>query len=375
MRIGLKSHTRALRTVARLTVAAASLASMTALGAVNAQPAAAIPGLPTVLPGILPGVLPGVNLLPTAQDSTVSVTTSSGGLRSAGVHRPPGGTASSVLMVVLHGGTGTGAQAKTDYHWATIADQYGFAAAFPGGGGGSWNAGDCCGTARSTAAKDVEFLDLLVAKLKDNGTITANATIYASGISNGGMMAYRWACEGSTAVTGIGIVSGSRQIPTCNASRTSKVVAIHGTADANIPEDGDQAKRTKALTVAETRSVNASVVPFLTARGCNGTSAPVGTPAYNLPAPTVSTPSGAAAPVGNGIVTTSTWSPCTNGGLVEKFVITDGGHSWPCSEPPASANSPYDQPSHAMSASLTLVNELGLGNVGTKGVPVPCTTL
>src|SRR5258708_35028696 len=45
------------------------------------------------------------------------------------------------LVIVLHGGFGTGVQAEKPYHWDAAADRSGFVAVYPGGGRRRWNAG------------------------------------------------------------------------------------------------------------------------------------------------------------------------------------------------------------------------------------------
>lgn len=291
--------------------------------------------------------------------------------RTALLHVPTGLGKDPPIVVVLHGGTGTASQAKTDYHWDVAGDTYKFVVVYGAGVGLSWNAGDCCGYAFSQNVDDVGFLDALINKLIAQGSITNRSPIYATGISNGAMMAYRWACEGTKTVVGLGIVSGSRQFPTCASPRTPKIVAVHGDSDFNIPEDGNQAHRTKNTAKATTLSVNTSMLPYLTNRGCNTTNAPVGVPAYNLPYPTSTKSFNAFQRVKRG-----RWDTCKVSGTVEeKFVIAGGGHSWPCGEP-VMMGSPYDPPSLAMSATLTLVKEWGLGaaGLGAAGEPTPCNS-
>ena len=60
------------------------------------------------------------------------------------------------LVVVLHGGYGSGSQAERSYHWDALADRQGFVVAYPDGIGRSWNAGGiCCGPALRDNVDDV----------------------------------------------------------------------------------------------------------------------------------------------------------------------------------------------------------------------------
>lgn len=320
-----------------------------------------------VLPLLLGAALVAAGLWATpapaaAADSTVYV-----GLRTARLHVPAGVAPTAPLVVVLHGGTGSASQAQQDVGMDAVADTHGFMTAYPAGQAAAWNAGECCGTPRTLNTNDVKFLDDLVAKLRAQGTLAASAPVFATGISNGAMMAYRWACEGSTSIAGLGLVAGTRMVATCAAPRTRTIVHVHGTADVNIPEDGDPAKvdQSKKLSTAPTRSVNTSVLPFLAAGGCSTTET-AGVPAYNQPAPSAS--------VAFGPVVRGRWTPCSPGTLVEKFVLDGGGHSWPCGRVYSqAAGSIYDQPSELMDASRTMAKEFGIATgLGAAGEPVPC---
>lgn len=58
------------------------------------------------------------------------------------------------------------------------------------------------------------------------------------GHSNGGMLAYKLACELSDEISGIGVQSASLGIDQCQPTNPVSVVHIHGTADKNFPIDG-----------------------------------------------------------------------------------------------------------------------------------------
>jgi polyhydroxybutyrate depolymerase len=58
----------------------------------------------------------------------------------------------------------------------------------------TWNAGTCCGNSVTFNVDDVGFIVKMIDSLKANYNIDTTR-IYLTGASNGGMMAYRLACE------------------------------------------------------------------------------------------------------------------------------------------------------------------------------------
>jgi polyhydroxybutyrate depolymerase len=62
--------------------------------------------------------------------------------------------------------------------------------------------------------------------------------VFAAGHSNGGILAYRLACEASDVFAAVGVQSSSLEIDACRPSHPVSVIHIHGTADRNVPIDG-----------------------------------------------------------------------------------------------------------------------------------------
>src|SRR5512135_2322953 len=66
--------------------------------------------------------------------------------RTFHVSRPPVLSGPAPLVIMLHGGFGTGTQAEQDYHWDATARAAHFVVAYPDGLDRAWNAGGgCCG--------------------------------------------------------------------------------------------------------------------------------------------------------------------------------------------------------------------------------------
>ncbi|MBB3747540.1 MULTISPECIES: PHB depolymerase family esterase [unclassified Mycolicibacterium] len=211
---------------------------------------------------------------------------------------PKGLAPAASLVVMLHGWTGSAKQAENQYGWNDLADSAKFVVAYPDGVGESWNTGGCCGQASDDNVDDVGFITAAVRDIASNVGIDPSR-IYAAGISNGGMMAYRLAC--STAVFAAIGPDAATQLEGCPSPRPTSVLHIHGTDDKLIRYDGQP-----------------------------GTAVPVQTPTppdlnafwrnvdqCQPPATTV-----------DGDLTTSV-ADCPSGRSVELITVAGGGHDWP----------------------------------------------
>ncbi len=255
-------------------------------------------------------------------------TIDSGGVqRTVHLYRPAGLTGAVPLVVMLHGGYGGGTQAETAYHWDAEADRGRFVAAFPDGTNASWNAGGgCCGPAVRNGVDDVTFLKRMVAALRGELDIDQNR-IYVSGVSNGGAMAYRMACE-TDLFAAVGVDSTTMLVDCANARPTS-ILHIHGTADPRIPYQGGKgqpySRKSPPIDGPPVPSVNA------TWRQTDHCSPPATTTA--------------------GTVTTST-ATCPAGRTVELITIAGAGHGWPGATPNPLAEKLLhtEQPSTALNA-------------------------
>lgn len=165
------------------------------------------------------------------------------------VHPPAGADLKKPLPLVisLHGGGGMAAINMRQTGFNEEADRSGFIVVHPNGtdqarpmlnamGKGffyTWNAGTCCGYAKKNNIDDVGFIRAVVADLRQKYSIDPKR-IYASGISNGGMMSYRLACEASDLIAAIGVVSGAQTSSPCKPANPVSVIHIHGSADQNV---------------------------------------------------------------------------------------------------------------------------------------------
>lgn len=116
-----------------------------------------------------------------------------GGLtRSYRLHVPP--AEPSGLVISLHGGGGTGAgqEALTDFD--AVADAADLLVVYPDGYDKSWADGRGASPADRRHLDDVGFLVALAAKLVHDFDI-APGHVFATGMSNGGFMSNRLACD------------------------------------------------------------------------------------------------------------------------------------------------------------------------------------
>jgi polyhydroxybutyrate depolymerase len=143
------------------------------------------------------------------------------------------------LVMALHGGGGGAIHQADDANYGLItkAEQAGFIAVFPNGVSeakngmlATWNAGNCCARARDGNVDDVAFLRAVVADVSGRASIAA-PRVYAIGMSNGAMMAYRLACEASDVFRGIMAVAGTDNTRQCTPARAVPVLHIHARND------------------------------------------------------------------------------------------------------------------------------------------------
>jgi polyhydroxybutyrate depolymerase len=120
--------------------------------------------------------------------------------RSAIAHVPPRASEKAQLPVLLnfHGGGGHGANEQQYSLMDGLAGREIFIAVYPNGTGRfekrllTWNAGSCCAYAAVNNIDDVGFVRALIAELSLSLPINRRR-VYATGLSNGGMMAHRLA--------------------------------------------------------------------------------------------------------------------------------------------------------------------------------------
>jgi len=201
-----------------------------------------------------------------------------GRARSFLVHVPPGWTAGEAvpLVLVLHGGGGQAAKTPKFTRFSGVADREGFVVVYPQGYERRWNDGRFVAghATRELDLDDVGFLvgvvDAVTAALG-----TDPARVYACGISNGGMMSLRLACDAAERFAAVGAVVASLPADlhaevAADPERPSgpiPVLLMAGTEDALVPYDGGQV-RFRETRLGEVLSVPEAARFFAAHNGC-----------------------------------------------------------------------------------------------------------
>lgn len=173
----------------------------------------------------------------------------------------------------------------------------------------TWNGGGCCNPAVSNNIDDVGFISALIDTLLLQYNIDTTR-IYATGISNGAIMAYRLACELSNRIAAIAPVSGTLEDSAfvCNPSRSISIIQFHSLLDSNIFLQGGYGTGVSGHFF---NSVNYGLTKFATFNNCN---TPPDSNYYSN---------------GSSFYYKKRWHSCDCNADKILYVTSDGGHSWP----------------------------------------------
>jgi polyhydroxybutyrate depolymerase len=107
------------------------------------------------------------------------------------------------------------------------------------GGDRFWNATDACCDLYGTGVDDVAWLTSVLDEVVEHFPVDEDR-VYFTGLSNGGFMSYRMACELSERVAAIASVAGMdfADDDACSPEQSVSVLHIHGTADETVPYNG-----------------------------------------------------------------------------------------------------------------------------------------
>ncbi|MFB6306279.1 MAG: PHB depolymerase family esterase [Flavobacteriales bacterium] len=146
---------------------------------------------------------------------------------------------------------------------------------------------------------------------------TGENKIYVSGISNGGMIAYKFACEYPDKVAGLGIVSANIHknfISNCDSLfQSTPLITFNGTKDPIMPYEGG-AVRITGLKWAEVESVDKSLSFINRKNQCSKVD--------TTKLPDINKED-------DSRVLKIVYKNCKNNDPIHFYKIIDGGHAWP----------------------------------------------
>jgi polyhydroxybutyrate depolymerase len=237
--------------------------------------------------------------------------------RTFWVYAPDTLASPAPLVLALHGGGGTGkGMCSMAGGLMTVAEDHGFLLVCPDGVERHWNDGRGIDDWRAHAEQidDVGFLAALVDHLSRQWAIDRGA-IFVTGISNGGLMSYRMACERADLVRAIAAVTASLpEALACEPSEPISILIVNGTQDPLVPYDGGEITVLRR-TLGRVLSTEDTYRFWAEFDKCPG-------PAAVTDEPDVDPGDGTE-------VQRAVLDPCADGTRVELYTIFGGGHTWP----------------------------------------------
>ena len=247
--------------------------------------------------------------------------------RSAIVYLPRGATAQRALPVVLnfHGGGGHGVSQKEYALMDALADSEKFIVVYPNGTGRlagrllTWNAGSCCAYSVLNKIDDVGFARALIDQLAEKFPVNRRR-VYATGLSNGGMMAHRLAAQASDVVAAVAPVAGGMVLPAIGSQRAVPVLHIHSVDDPRALYAGGLGPpfpMTKSQVLHP--NVDEMIKRWVVHNGCAAE-------------PTIADRRADSGERGHG-ATKFVYAKCRDGAEVALWKLTGAGHVWPGGKP------------------------------------------
>jgi polyhydroxybutyrate depolymerase len=276
-------------------------------------------------PSFLDGRVQGGSPLLSPGDHTFSIR-HGGRSRSYIVRVPRAASEGRALPVVLafHGGGGEADGFKGYAGLDGIADREGVLVVYPNGSGVlprrllTWNAGECCGYAMNQRVDDVGFAIAVLDDLARRTRLDARR-VYATGHSNGAMMAHRLGAERADRIAAIAPVAGAYNLEAFAPARPVAVLHIHSVDDPRALYKGGIGPPFPGTNVRSShRPVEEGLERWRRHNGCSAQTR------------VAESRAGTAATGGaNQTATLVAWEGCAPGGRVAHWKLTGVGHAWP----------------------------------------------
>jgi len=221
------------------------------------------------------------------------------------------------LVLVLHGGAGNAENAEAMTGFTDTARREGFIVVYPEGTGRfahrllAWNAVHCCGPAMTGRVDDVGFIRALLDRLAADLPVDTRR-VYATGLSNGGMMVHRLGIALPDRFAAIAPVVATVFGDEPRPASPVAALMVNGALDTSVPPAGGPpgGRVTSAWDGTPTRPARAQGDFWAAANAC-------------APTPDESV---------SGTVTRWRYR-CEPGRDVELLLVGDNGHAWPGGSP------------------------------------------
>lgn len=173
------------------------------------------------------------------------------------------------LVLAFHGAGTNGPIMAYASGLSATADREGFIVVYPNGSGKDnlmlvWNAGGFHGPGADQLPDDVAFVRALLDDVASLARVNRKR-VFATGMSNGGMMCYRLAVELSDRIAAIAPVSGTMAVEG-RPTRRVPVMHFHGTEDTLVPFHGPEAPISQFLSF---KSVDETIRAWVGFNGCS----------------------------------------------------------------------------------------------------------
>ena len=213
------------------------------------------------------------------------------------------------LVLLLHGAGGTADDMERLTGFIDIAEREKFILVYPEGINNQWNDG----RGRNELISDVSFISKLIDFMSNEFSIDKNK-VYVAGMSNGGFMTMRLACELADKITAVAAVAStvdSAVDANCQTAKPMPVMLFAGNKDKLVPLNGGVVARLQHSVLL---SQHALAEKWALRNGCNMQPKVSSLPELNHDGTTV---------------TKTVYSGGKNNTEVITYMIGNGGHTWP----------------------------------------------
>lgn len=224
------------------------------------------------------------------------------------------GTRAVPLLLALHGRLGQGSGEERLSHFDKLSNEHGFIAVYPDGLDRSWADGRGATPSDKKGVDDVKFLSNLIETFEANYRVDPTH-VYATGMSNGGFMSARLACQLSNRIAAVAIVAASLSdavAASCHPEVPVSVLVLQGTDDPLVSFTGGPLGKNGDR--GDVLSHEATVEKFARLDRC-----PEPPKKEHIPDQ-----------AGDGTtIDVTIYSGCVTGTEVRGYVVNGGGHAWP----------------------------------------------